>query len=399
MPLLKDGRLVDDPWRTVAADEALPMEAPAILSLDRWQAEREALAGHNGPLGIRLRSDQPPTPIADDLGRFDVVALEFPKFTDGRAYSYARLLRERYGFRGELRAVGNVLRDQYLFMQRCGFDAFEVRDARAIEGWRQAMSEFSVFYQPAGDDRAPAGDRRQGARGAGQRALVAKLSARYAGLDGGDLLRAVIEDEFPGRVALVSSFGAEAAVLLALAAEVDPALPVIFLETGKHFGETLRYRNELAARLGLEDVRSLRPEPFAVRRNDADGTLWRRDPDACCQLRKVLPLRRALEGFDAWITGRKRYQGGVRGELPVFEIDGGRIKVNPLAAWTREQVEAEFAARDLPPHPLEAEGYLSIGCQPCTRRVGSDEDRRAGRWAGVDKTECGIHFLDPVASG
>ncbi len=156
MPLIKGDEFAEDSWISVDDDEALPEGAPAIVSLARWQAERGVLAGRNAPLGIRLRADQPPAQIAMDLDRFQVIALEFPIFGDGRAYSYARLLRERYGYRGELRAVGNVLRDQALFMRRCGFDAFEVAEGTGIEGWREALGEISVFYQPTEDGRPAA---------------------------------------------------------------------------------------------------------------------------------------------------------------------------------------------------------------------------------------------------
>jgi len=155
MPLLRDGALVDDPWVTVDDGTQLPMDGPAIVSLERWQAHRDALLGRNAPLGIRLKSDQPPALIADDLDRFAVVALEFPVFRDGRAYSHARLLRERYGYKGEVRAVGEVLRDQFLFMVRCGFDAVEVKDENAAGQWREAVSEISVVYQPAADSQTP----------------------------------------------------------------------------------------------------------------------------------------------------------------------------------------------------------------------------------------------------
>ena len=155
MPLIRDGALVDDAWVTVDDGTALPMDGPAIVSLARWQAHRDELLGRNAPLGIRLKSDQSPALIADDLDRFAVVALELPVFKDGRAYSYARLLRERYGYRGEVRAVGEVLRDQFLFMRRCGFDAFEVKDENAAGQWREAVSEISVVYQPAADNHTP----------------------------------------------------------------------------------------------------------------------------------------------------------------------------------------------------------------------------------------------------
>ncbi|MCH8213284.1 MAG: DUF934 domain-containing protein [Proteobacteria bacterium] len=155
MPLIRDGAPVDDPWVTVDDGTQLPMDGPAMVSLERWQAHRDELLGRNAPLGIRLKSDQSPALIADDLDRFAVVALEFPVFRDGRAYSHARLLRERYGYRGEVRAVGEVLRDQFLFMVRCGFDALEVRDEKAVEQWREAVSEISVVYQPAADSATP----------------------------------------------------------------------------------------------------------------------------------------------------------------------------------------------------------------------------------------------------
>lgn len=151
MPLIKDGTVVADGWQTIADDAPLPPSDPVVISLSRWQKERDTLMGRNGALGVRLSSAQSPVLVADDLHRFGLVALEFPKFTDGRAYSYARLLRERYGFKGELRAVGNVLRDQFLFMLRCGFDSFEVADEASARSWADAVSAISRAYQPAGD--------------------------------------------------------------------------------------------------------------------------------------------------------------------------------------------------------------------------------------------------------
>ena len=155
MALIKDNALRPDPWVSVADEAELPESDPAIVSFERWGRDRALLARRNRPLGLRLRSDQPPEGVADDLAAFDLIALEFPKFTDGRAYSYARLLRERYGFEGELRAVGNVLRDQLFFMRRCGFDAFEVADDVDLGAWLEALGEIDVVYQPAADDRRP----------------------------------------------------------------------------------------------------------------------------------------------------------------------------------------------------------------------------------------------------
>ncbi|HKW53783.1 MAG TPA: phosphoadenylyl-sulfate reductase [Stellaceae bacterium] len=228
---------------------------------------------------------------------------------------------------------------------------------------------------------------------------AAVLDGRYGGLEGETLLRPLIEREFKGRIALLSSFGAETALLLHMVAQIDADTPVIFLDTGKLFGETLRYRDALVTRLGLRDLRVVTPDPREVARRDPQGTLWHCDADACCRLRKVEPLERALAGVAATISGRKRYHGGARSSVRAIEAVGGRIQVNPLAAYTRARVEHDFAARGLPPHPLEADGFPSIGCMPCTDRVGPAEDRRAGRWRGQDKDECGIHLALPRRAG
>ena len=209
--------------------------------------------------------------------------------------------------------------------------------------------------------------------------------------DGIALLWWAIRDRFRGRFALVSSFGAHSAVLLDMVARVDPATAVIFLDTGQSFPETLAYQRDLVARLGLTDVRRVCPDPGFLRRADPRGMLWESDPDRCCHVRKVAPLEAALVGFQAWITGRKRFQGGYRSSLPSVEYLDGRYKINPLAGWTEDRIESYFHERDLPAHPLYNQGYLSIGCQPCTRPATDLSDARSGRWCGKDKTECGIH--------
>ncbi len=216
-------------------------------------------------------------------------------------------------------------------------------------------------------------------------------AARDTPLDGIALLRHALTVAFVGRIAVVSSFGAESAVLLALVAEIDPATPVLFLETGQHFPATLAYRRALAAHLGLRDVRDISPDRETLARDDPDGTLWHFDPDACCARRKVAPLAAALAPFDAWVNGRKRFQAATRAGLPFIEIAAGKVKLNPLADWDAARIAAEFTARALPPHPLAARQYRSIGCAPCTRATAPDEDPRAGRWSGQIKTECGIH--------
>ncbi|TRW15284.1 phosphoadenylyl-sulfate reductase [Glacieibacterium frigidum] len=221
---------------------------------------------------------------------------------------------------------------------------------------------------------------------------VERLTAKYAGVDTMTMLADLLTGELRGRVAAVSSFGAESAVLLDLVAAVDRDVPVIFVNTQKIFGETLAYRDELAERLGFTDLRVYRPDPYLLAQKDKTSLRWSYDPDGCCDLRKVEPLRRALAPFDAWISGRKGF--GSRAGLPRFEIDEGRLKINALADWSKADLDAHFAAAALPRHPLEAQGYPSVGCVPCTSQVAPGEDPRAGRWRGWDKTECGIH--EPV---
>ena len=221
-----------------------------------------------------------------------------------------------------------------------------------------------------------------------------RLTAKYAGISTQAMLADLLAGELRGRVAAVSSFGAESAVLLDLVAAIDKDVPVIFVNTQKIFGETLAYRDTLAEQLGFTDLREMRPDPRLLAARDATSLRWSYDPDGCCDLRKVEPLRRALAPFDAWISGRKGFQGTTRSALPRFEIDEGRLKINPLADWDKAALDVHFAACKLPRHPLEAQGYPSVGCVPCTSQVQTGEDPRAGRWRGWDKTECGIH--DPA---
>jgi phosphoadenosine phosphosulfate reductase len=225
----------------------------------------------------------------------------------------------------------------------------------------------------------------------GTAAEAALLNAQYADCDATAVIEASVNNLFAGRIALVSSFGAESAVLLHMVAEVDPDVPVIFLDTLKLFPETLAYRAALTERLGLTDVRSVQPDPARLSLKDPHKALWMTNPDLCCRIRKTEPLQRALSGFDAWFTGRKRFQNSARAELKLFEADGRRIKVNPLASWTGDDLKVYTARHELPEHPLVAKGYLSIGCIPCTTKVEAGEDARAGRWRGLDKVECGIH--------
>ncbi|MEH2479364.1 phosphoadenosine phosphosulfate reductase [Nitrobacteraceae bacterium AZCC 2146] len=218
-----------------------------------------------------------------------------------------------------------------------------------------------------------------------------ELDLALANASPAEVIAAALREVGRDRLAVVSSFGTESAALLKVMADVDPAIPVVFLDTGWLFEETLAYRDTLIATLGLRDVRSIKPLEETLQRDDPERDLWFSDPDACCRIRKVEPLARALAPFSGWINGRKRFQGGARAAIPVVEADGTRLKFNPFANVSREDIELIYASAQLPPHPLAASGFLSVGCMPCTSRTAPDEDQRAGRWRGKAKTECGIH--------
>ncbi len=223
---------------------------------------------------------------------------------------------------------------------------------------------------------------------------VAQLNATFRARQPLDILRHALTHPSFGQAALVSSFGAESVVLLHMVAKVAPATPILFLDTEMLFSETLAYQSQVAEHLGLTNVRIVKPDMNEAAKADAHRLLHISDPDACCALRKVRPLQRALEGFDGWITGRKRFHGAAREDLVFFEADGARIKINPLAGLTRADISTYIEKHDLPRHPLVAQGFASIGCAPCTVQTRANEDTRTGRWKDSPKTECGIHFLN-----
>lgn len=224
---------------------------------------------------------------------------------------------------------------------------------------------------------------------------VADLNRRYVHRSAFDVLEHALSDPQVGRAALVSSFGAESVVLLHMVSVIDRTTPVLFLDTEMLFPETLDYQRRVADSLALNNLRIIRPDRDRLFLRDPGNTLHQTDTDACCLLRKTEPLAAALEPFEAWITGRKRYQGGRRAALDLFETEGeNRIKINPLTHWGPSEINEYMTNNRLPRHPLVAKGYPSIGCAPCTTRVAPGEDPRAGRWRGQDKDECGIHFVD-----
>ncbi len=225
---------------------------------------------------------------------------------------------------------------------------------------------------------------------------VDTLNARYRHHSATSVLEGALRDPEAGQLAMVSSFGAESVALLHLVAMVDRKTPVLFIDTRLLFAETLTYQQEVAERLRLENLRIVKTPREVLDKRDPYGALRLSDTDACCALRKTEPLNNALDGYDGWITGRKRYQSGTRAALEFFELEDGtgRIKLNPLAHWTPEDVRAYMEENRLPKHPLVAQGYPSIGCMPCTSKVAPGEDPRSGRWRGQEKDECGIHFVN-----
>lgn len=353
------------------------------------------------PEGVRLHVTTPLEEVeAVAAVGAETIVLEFSAFRDGRGFSIASVLRER-GYVGRLIADGALLPDQARHLRRSGFDAVVLGPDADVAAWERMDTAFSAVYQPAAaDPTVPAWRRRGGAPAPArsQEVLVERLNREAAGLDAGDIVQLALSPRAGLSPVVLSSFGADSAVLLALVARVEPATPVVFLDTGMHFFQTLAYRKSLSERLGLTDVRLVGPDPEDKARRDPKDDLWRSDLDACCDLRKVRPLQRALGDADAQITGRTRHETAARSDLKPFELFDGRVRVNPLHDWTPEQMQAWLQAEDLPRHPLVDQGYPSIGCWPCTRAVEAGEDARSGRWAGAEKTECGIHLGGRVAA-
>ncbi len=337
--------------------------------------------------------------LAPALGRIETILIDFPAYTDGRGFSLARQLRKKFGYEGLLVADGPLIPDQHAFALQCGFDAVRLDDAtlsrHTIADWHAALDEFDMTYQRGYAVKAGPATSVFDAR---MTAIDArKADDPFFGHSAELTLRKAIE-KFDGDIVLATSMGVDSAVLLHMVSRINPNLPVIFLDTGKHFRETLAYRDDLVSRFGLTGFRNITPNQAQVLSEDPDGTLNQSEPDSCCDLRKVRPLDGVINGFAARITGRKRYQTPERANMSILEeaaaTGSPQSKVNPLAYWTAKDVTAYMRQHDLPPHPLLAIGYLSIGCQPCTTRVAAGEDPRAGRWRNSDKTECGIHMVD-----
>ncbi len=361
-----------------------------MLTLDRKDDTRpiiDAQLAAGGGRIVELDGDADWREASTEIVGAVRVDIRFPKFNDGRGFSLATQLRERAGYAGKLRAVGDLIPDQAQHLIRVGFDDVDP-DRKGLEAdWARARTRFAHAYQPGRGNVTPLFRHRHKRP---EDDLTA-LNARYRDMTPQEILRDAIENKWVGKIAIMSSFGAEAAVGLHMIAQIDPATPVIFLDTGRLFAQTEQYQRQLTDQLGLTSLRLLTPDADAVADEDSDERLWRRDPDACCTLRKVRPLDGIIGDYDALITGRKRFHGGGRMALPVVERINGRIRVNPLANWDAAAIEDYFQRFDLPRHPLTDMGYASIGCWTCTAPVQGNGDIRSGRWIGQSKTECGIH--------
>lgn len=374
--LIKDGHV----------ESALPYEDVDTL---------EAFLASNTSEQVKLDNDTDLSTLASRLGSLKTILVDFPAFSDGRGFSIARELRKKYGFTGELIADGPLIPDQYVYALQCGFDAVKVDGTtysrQSESDWFNALGAFALTYQRGyAFHNGPA----VSVFDARKTSVLAQNSDDpYFGLSAEQSLRRAITD-YRGKIVLASSLGVDSAVMLHMIAQIDRDLPIIFLETGKHFRETLGYRDLLVSDLGLTNFRSITPDSTDLKELDPDGTLNETNPDACCGIRKVAPLDKSIARFEARITGRKRYQTPDRKDMPILELGGRQAKVNPLAYWTAKDVTAYMRKHDLPPHPMLALGFLSIGCQPCTTRVAEGEDPRAGRWRNHDKTECGIHYIN-----
>lgn len=344
---------------------------------------------------LHLSNDADLTKIKLQLPNIKIISVDFPSLADGRGFSIARELRKKYGYTGLLIAEGPLIPDQYVYALQCGFDAIKVDDetySRQSESdWFSAMDAFKLTYQRGYAMQNGPEMSVFDARGTSVR--PERSNDPYFGLSAEQTLRRALK-EFGDKLVLASSMGADSAVLLHLAAQVDKDIPIIFLDTHKHFRETLHYRDMLIEDLGLTNFQNITPNESHLKAQDPNGNLYETQPDQCCEIRKVLPLAGALGRYEARITGRKRYQTSDRRDMPIYEVGTKMVKINPLAYWSAKDVSAYMRKHDLAPHPMLSLGFLSIGCQPCTTRVADGEDPRAGRWRNFDKNECGIHFID-----
>jgi len=395
--LIKHRAVVDDEWvllRQASSLADVPDGVPVIVPLALWHDRRAALHAR-GEVGVWLAPTDDPCALVADLGTLPLIAVDFPKFADGRGYSTARLLRDRYGYRGELRAIGDVLRDQLFALSECGFDAFALREDRDPLDALASFNDFTSIYTTTSRTPQPWFRRRNGAGARPHAATEPQLAPRVAEVL--ERLRSIAANHAPA--ALATGFGAEGMILVDLIARNALPIRIITLDTGRLPEETLALIDRTRDRYGVSvevyapDARAL--EAFVA--GNGVNAFYRSVElrKQCCALRKSEPLARALSGRGAWIAGLRREQSANRQEIGFEEFDAlhGIPKFNPLADWTWDEVWRYLHAHDVPYNALHDHGYPSIGCAPCTRAVQPGEDPRAGRWwwEASEHKECGLH--------
>jgi phosphoadenosine phosphosulfate reductase len=394
--LIKNRSVVDDRWtllREAATFADVPDGVPVIVPLALWRERRAALVAR-GDVGVWLAPNDDPKVVAADVGVLPLIAVDFPQFTDGRGYSTARLLRDRCGFKGELRAIGDILRDQLYALAECGFDAFALKEGRDPHEAIAAFAEFGGVYAPTSRTPQPWFRRREGP--AGNASAAQDLPPKSAAVV--DRLRDIAARHAPAVFA--SSFGAEDMVVIDLIARHALPVRIFTLDTGRLPEETLALIDRTREHYGVPvdiytpDTRAL--EAFV---GEHGVNAFYRGVElrmGCCAVRKTEPLQRALAGKGAWITGLRRAQSPGRKDLAVEEFDAlhGLPKFNPLADWSSDEVWKYVRARRVPYNALHDRDYPSIGCAPCTRAVAPGEDSRAGRWWWEESApkECGLHL-------
>jgi len=393
--LIRDGAVVDDRW-TLLRDAATLADVPdgvsVIVPLALWLAHRDDLLAR-GAVGVWLAPDDDPEALADDIGRLPLIAVDFPQFTDGRGYSIGRLLRDRHGFGGELRAIGDVLRDQLFALAECGFDAFAIRDDRDAAEALSGLRDIAGVYAPTSRTPQPWFRRRLAAAGdAPERTELDRRIGEAVGL----LQQIAVRHAPP---VFASSFGAEDMVVIDMIARHALAIRIITLDTGRLPEETHTLIERTRERYRLP-IDIFAPEPRLLQafvRENGVNAFYRSTElrKRCCAVRKTEPLGRALVAKGAWITGMRRAQSVTRQDLPLEEFDAvhGLPKFNPLADWSEDDVWSYLRAHHVPYNALHDRGYPSIGCAPCTRAVKPGEDLRAGRWwwETPEHRECGLH--------
>ena len=406
MNLIKDGKVVPINWQFIDAPEQLSTDSNPVVSMEfLLNSNIEQLDALN--LGVLVNSDDQLDDLIPHLSKIDLIVIEFSSFSDGRGFSTAYRLRNSIGYDAEIWARGKLIADQYSQALQCGIDAVLIDDLQLkrqpIEQWQKALDDAPIPYRFENHIGQPYHESKKkiihliNANDNADDELV-RLNSYFSDKPTKELLKFVLTGKKMGRVALVSSFGTQSSVLLHLVANIDSQVQVLFIDTGKLFPQTLQFQKELASVLNLANIKSVIQDSTQLTGRDPDGNLWNSNNSACCDLRKVEPLKNELNRFDSWISGRKIFQGGMRSSLNLFEKSGDHIKVNPLANWSQDQIKAYIDRFSLPIHPLINEGYSSVGCMPCTSPAVENQSSREGRWPGIEKTECGIHLLNDISA-